>query len=81
MQPEPEPKPEEPKVDKSEPKPKPKAKNRSTQERRAPKTNGNNGMASGSRTPAGEEWEVACEICQRHGMNLVRSFLFLHLYI
>ncbi|KAF8170115.1 hypothetical protein BJ912DRAFT_998243 [Pholiota molesta] len=62
VQPEPEPEPKEPKIDESEPKPKPKPRNRSTQERRAPKTNGNNGMA--------KEWEVACEICQRHGMNL-----------
>ncbi|KAF9533716.1 hypothetical protein CPB83DRAFT_405954 [Crepidotus variabilis] len=26
--------------------------------------------SAGSTTPAGEDWELACEICQRHGMNL-----------
>jgi hypothetical protein len=26
---------------------------------------------SGSRTPAGDDWELDCEICHRHGINLV----------
>ncbi|SJK99960.1 uncharacterized protein ARMOST_03271 [Armillaria ostoyae] len=29
-----------------------------------------NGIASGSRTPAGEDWELDCEICLRRGINL-----------
>ncbi|KAK0480265.1 hypothetical protein IW261DRAFT_1477011 [Armillaria novae-zelandiae] len=29
-----------------------------------------NGVASGSRTPAGEDWELDCEICLRRGINL-----------
>ncbi|KAF9473752.1 hypothetical protein BDN70DRAFT_915558 [Pholiota conissans] len=71
VQPEPEPeKPEKAKQKKGD-EPTPKARNRS--EKRA-KTNGHSGTpsgtASGSRTPAGEDWEVACEICLRHGMNI-----------
>lgn len=29
--------------------------------------------SSGSRTPAGEDWELACEICNQQGVNLVCS--------
>ncbi|KAG7089650.1 hypothetical protein E1B28_011312 [Marasmius oreades] len=29
-----------------------------------------NGVASGSRTPAGDDWELDCEICHRRGINL-----------
>jgi hypothetical protein len=28
---------------------------------------------SGSRTPAGDDWELDCEICHRHGINLVSA--------
>ena len=31
------------------------------------------GSASGTRTPAGEEWELDCEICFRRGINQVSS--------
>ncbi len=35
---------------------------------------------SGSLTPVGEDWELACEICHRQGINLVRPpFLALFL--
>jgi hypothetical protein len=30
------------------------------------------GSASGTRTPAGEDWELDCEICFRRGVNQVR---------
>ncbi|KAF8958323.1 hypothetical protein BDZ97DRAFT_60426 [Flammula alnicola] len=50
--------------------PKAKAKTPSAHEKRGPKVNGSNKTHSGSRTPAGEDWELACEICQRHGINL-----------
>ncbi|CAA7268161.1 unnamed protein product [Cyclocybe aegerita] len=32
--------------------------------------NSRTGSTSGSRTPAGEDWELCCEICQRRGINL-----------
>lgn len=34
------------------------------------KTNGSTG-GSGTRTPAGEDWELDCEICLRRGINQV----------
>ncbi|KDR79058.1 hypothetical protein GALMADRAFT_244816 [Galerina marginata CBS 339.88] len=34
------------------------------------KANGKTGTNSGSRTPAGEDWELSCEVCQRYGLNL-----------
>lgn len=30
-------------------------------------------MGSGSRTPAGDDWELDCEVCHRHGVNLVSA--------
>lgn len=44
------------------------------QEKRTSKANGKLKMQSGSRTPVGEDWELACEICQRRGINLVSLF-------
>lgn len=38
---------------------------------KAQKANGND-LSNGTRTPAGEDWELACEICLRQGFNLVR---------
>jgi len=35
------------------------------------KANGKQSSSSGSHTPAGEDWELACEICHRQGINLV----------
>jgi hypothetical protein len=35
------------------------------------KANGRSANKSGSRTPAGEDWELDCEICHRRGINLV----------
>jgi hypothetical protein len=31
----------------------------------------NGSSRSGSRTPAGDDWELDCEICLKHGINLV----------
>ena len=31
------------------------------------------GTASGTRTPAGEDWELDCEICFRRGINQVST--------
>lgn len=36
-----------------------------------------NGYGSGSRTPIGEDWELDCEICHRHGVNIVSQLYFL----
>lgn len=33
-----------------------------------------NGTGSGSRTPAGDDWELDCEICHRQGVNQVSIF-------
>ncbi|KAJ8072581.1 hypothetical protein PM082_016140 [Marasmius tenuissimus] len=40
--------------------------------KRQPGTPGSsvNGIASGSRTPAGDDWELDCEICHRRGINM-----------
>jgi hypothetical protein len=34
------------------------------------------GSASGTRTPAGEDWELDCEICYRRGINQVYTHWF-----
>ncbi|KAK0204592.1 hypothetical protein DFS33DRAFT_1258860 [Desarmillaria ectypa] len=44
--------------------------NGTTVERQANGRRTSNGIASGSRTPAGEDWELDCEICLRRGINL-----------
>lgn len=38
-------------------------------------SNGNSTLTagSGSRTPVGDDWELDCEICYRHGINLVST--------
>lgn len=48
---------------------------RSVDARPADVVKAKNGNHSGSRTPVGEDWELACEICQRHGINLVSAYL------
>ncbi|KAH9481522.1 hypothetical protein JR316_0006049 [Psilocybe cubensis] len=49
-----------------------KAKAKANQANRQNIANGKNGnhSGSGSRTPAGEDWELSCEICHRQGINL-----------
>lgn len=37
---------------------------------------GSSGTTSGSRTPAGDDWILDCEICHRRGVNLVRRVPF-----
>lgn len=47
---------------------------RDSRKTKVQKANGND-WSNGTRTPAGEDWELACEICLRQGFNLVRSLL------
>lgn len=39
------------------------------------------GSGSGTRTPAGEEWELDCEICYRRGINQVHRLLSLFKFL
>lgn len=60
--------------------PKTQAKHSSGTEKRAPRASAKPRPQSGTRTPAGEDWELACEICHRRGINIVSSFRFLDLH-